>query len=303
MNACEDFFELTITGYIIACAMELLGMSAVDEIPSSGFIKEADEVWMKDDSERRSILMDVAKAIVEQHVDLSTNFSESHSSASTLPTSSDSVYAYSCETLSLGLLYLEFKDAIRVATGCRLMHVWKYFLLLFKAAGRKNYAIEALTLLAQYHLILPPRLAEQLKWSRFINTHGLPGHNISCDLHIEHLNRLAKTAINGLGANKSEKAIKRVGKAIGALTDSLENFDEVNNVPAESGAHSTRSSEKDLHKVIKQLVKSRVFNVTPGRRHNSFANLKTNYIRSLSESKLKEWMVDHYASILHESKI
>ena len=51
MNACEDFFELTITGYIIACAMELLEMSAVDEIPSSGFIKEADEVWMKDDSE------------------------------------------------------------------------------------------------------------------------------------------------------------------------------------------------------------------------------------------------------------
>ena len=178
-------------------------------------------------------------------------------------------------------------------------------MLLFKAAGRKNYAIEALTLLAQYHLILPPQLAEQLKWSRFVNTHGLPGHNISCDLHIEYLNRVAKTAIEGLGANKSEKAIKRVGKAIGTLTDSLDNYDKVNNVPAESGAHSTRSSEKDLHKVVKQLSKSRVFNVTPGRRHNSlnFANLKTNYIRSLSEIKLKEWMLDHYASVAFESKI
>ncbi len=304
-NACEDFFELVTTGYIVACAMELLGMSAVDEIPSSGFIKEADEAWMKDDSERRSILMDVAKAIVEQHVDLSTTFSECHSSKlkSTRSISSDSVYAYSCETLSLGLLYLEFKNGVRSGAGCRLMRVWKYFLLLFKAAGRKNYAIEALTLLPQYQLILPPRLAEQLKWSRFINTHGLPGHNISCDLHIEHLNRLAKTAIQGLGANKSEKAIQRVGKAIGTLTDTLENFDKVNNVPAESGAHSTRSSEKDLHKIIKQLAKSKVFNVTPGRRHKSFANLKTNYIRSVSENKLKEWMVDRYASILLESKV
>lgn len=123
MNACEDFFELTVTGYIIACAMELLGMSAVDEVPSSGFIKEPEEVWMKDDSERRSILMDVAKAIVEQHVDLSTNFSESKSS--TTP-SSDSVYAYSCETLSLGLLFLEFKDGIRDGNGNRIMCIWKY---------------------------------------------------------------------------------------------------------------------------------------------------------------------------------
>lgn len=32
MNACEDFFELTVTGYVIACAMELLSMSAVDEM-------------------------------------------------------------------------------------------------------------------------------------------------------------------------------------------------------------------------------------------------------------------------------
>ena len=133
----------------------------------------------------------------------------------------------------------------------------------FKDTGQKNYAIEALTLLAQYHLILPPLLAEQLKWSRFVNTHGLPGHNISCDLHIEHLNRVAKTAIEGLGANKSEKGIKRVGKAIGTLTDSLGNYDKVNNVPAESGAHSTRSSEKDLHKVIKQLAMSRFFLCNP----------------------------------------
>ena len=90
--------------------------------------------------------------------------------------------------------------------------------------------------------------------------------------------------------------------AIGTLTGSLENFDKVNNVPAESGAHSTKSSEKDLyHKVIKQLAKSRVFNVTPGRGHkNSFANLETNYIRSLSLKK--EWMLDHYASVRLESK-
>ena len=91
-------------------------------------------------------------------------------------------------------------------------------LLLFKATGRKNCAIEAFTLLSQYHITLTSNLAEQLKWSRFINVHGLPGHNISCDLHMEHLNKLVKVSIEGLGANKSEKAIKRVAKAMGALS-------------------------------------------------------------------------------------
>ena len=117
MNACEDFFELTVTGYTITCAMELLGMSTVDEVPSSGVIKEPEEVWTKDNTERRSILMDVAKIIVEQHVDLSTNFSESQSSTLPATCTSDSIYAYSCETLSLGLLFLEFKMQLEKGVG------------------------------------------------------------------------------------------------------------------------------------------------------------------------------------------
>ena len=135
------------------------------------------------------------------------------------------MYSYACEVLSLGLFFLKFQDAIKQGDGDRDMIVWKYLLLLFKASKRTNYAIEALTLLAQYYLILPPRLAEQLKWSRFVNVHGLPGRNISCDLRMEHLNREVKTAIKGLGANKSQKAILRTGKAVGVLTDNLTNFD------------------------------------------------------------------------------
>ena len=119
---------------------------------------------------------------------------------------------------------------------------------------------------------------------------------------MEHLNKLAKVAIEGLGANKSEKAITRVGKAIGTMTDTLENFDAINKVPAESGVHSKSSSEKDQNKVVKQLVKSKVFDIVPGRKHKSFPNIKTNCIRTLLEDDLKEWMVKHYANILLESQ-
>ena len=298
MNACEDFFELTVTGHVIACAMELLDMSSIEGIPSSSVIPAPDEAWMKDDSERKSILMDVASDIVDKYVDLSTTFADTKTSR--VP--SDSVFAYSCEVLSLGLLFLEFKDSIKLGDGDRDMRVWKYLLLIFKACGRKNYAIEALTTLTQYHITLPPQLAEQLKWSRFINTHGTIGHNISCDLHMEHLNKVAKVAIDGLGANKSEKAITRVGKAIGTMTSTIDNFDTVNKVPAESGAHSKKSSEKDLNKVISQLVKSKVFDIVPGRKHKSFSNINTNCIRTLPEQGLKDWMIQHYANLLSASQ-
>lgn len=274
MNACEDFFELVVTGHVVACAMHLLGMSSIDEIPSSTVIQSPEDALMKDDSERKSILIEVATLIVEQNVDLSTSFSDSQSSnlAKQSPaTDSDSVYAYSSEVLSLGLLFLEFKDSIRPADGDRDFIVWKYFLLLFKASKRTNYSIEAFTLLSQYHLILAPHLAEQLKWSRFINTQGLLGHNISCDLHMEHLNRQAK--IDGLGANKSQKAIQRTGKAIGTLTSTLDKFDMANSVAGVSGHHSVRSSEKDLCRVINQLVKSEVFDTKPGRTHKSFPKM------------------------------
>ena len=69
---------------------------------------------------------------------------------------------------------------------------------------------------------------------------------------MEHLNRIAKDAIKGLGANKSTKAIDRVGTAIGTITTSLTNFDKANCVSDDSGHHSKQSSEKDLHKIINQ---------------------------------------------------
>lgn len=195
MNACKDFFETTVKGHVISCVMHLLGMSDVGGIPTQ-FITSND-VWMLDDTERRQILMDTAKQIVEDNVDLSITFSSDGASGSAT-SSADSVYAYACEVLNLGLFYFKFRDGIKYEDGERLLIIWKYLLLLFKASGQTNYAIEALTLLTQYYLILPPRLAEQLKWSRFINMHGLPGRNVSCDLHMEHLNREVKTAIKGL---------------------------------------------------------------------------------------------------------
>ena len=88
---------------------------------------------------------------------------------------------------------------------------------------------------------------------RFINTHGRIGKNISCDLHMEHLNRMCKDAVNHLGANKIPQAIVRVGKALGPLTDLLEQFDRSVGIHV-SGSHTCRSNSKDMHIIVENVT-------------------------------------------------
>jgi len=70
----------------------------------------------------------------------------------------------------------------------------------------------------------------QLVWNRTINVHGNSGKNISCDLHMEHLNREAKNGIHGMGSNITDEAVKRVGKSIGQTVEIIRNFDAFNNI-------------------------------------------------------------------------
>ena len=116
-------------------------------------------------------------------------------------------------------------------------------LLIFKAAKRKNYSIEAFALLAQQKFILSPRLSQQLVWTRFVKTSGKEGHNIPCDLHMEHLNRVLKESIKHLGANKTKDATIRVGKCIDEVDEVLRNYDDDNEVQSESGHHTRASTD------------------------------------------------------------
>ena len=120
MNACEDFFETVVSvveGIVIACALQLLGMSDVNDLPTHTITSH--EAWMMDDIERRRILMYTATQIVEENADLSTNFSPESTSGHEIST--DNVYA--CEVLSLGLLYFEFRDAIKEVDGERIIRI------------------------------------------------------------------------------------------------------------------------------------------------------------------------------------
>lgn len=245
VNACDDFFTLVVNCHFLVVVMKKLGMSDLDDAPTVGNFTA--NSWMMSDDDRRTALYQFCQEIIAENVHLPLNPVESDNI-------SDKVQEYVMEVMSLGIFYLNYKDTIKHGDGGRVLTTWKYLLPIFKAGDRRNYSVEVLLTLYNCYFVYSPCQAKQLLWSRFINTHGLPHKNISVDLHMEHLNRLCKEAIKGLGANKTPSAIKRIGDAIGPLHAVLENFDDSVLHSNLDTSHKVASSQKDRNKIFQLSV-------------------------------------------------
>lgn len=289
MNSCEDFFELITNAHVLTAAMEKFEMKSLTDTVSPNVFPVDREL----SSEERSKILDSAvRAIISEFIDIT--FPEK---CKKVPKDQDRILEYAKEALTMGLIFLEFKDAVREGDGDRVMRCWKFLMLFFRASGHTNYTLEALNLLSHYHYLLPPRYAEQMKWNRFVNTQGKRGANISADLHMEHMNRICKEAINHLGANKTPKAVTRIGKVVGIVSSTLEHFDKVSGVDHGSGRHTRHSDTKDLNLVIGELQKSKVFACSKGRKHNKFPQIQCNMFHSINRSKFNSWMDTNFKKL------
>lgn len=216
----------------------------------------------------------------------------------------DQIVMYARELLSLGMLLAEFKDAVKEGDGHRVIRVWKFLLPTFSAANRKNYAIQALTLLAKRYYIFSPRMQQQLIWSRFINTRGVPGGNKEMDLHMEHINRTVKLALASQGSNTKPNSILRIGKITGALLSITKQFDEHSHVSTQGSKHADVSYKNDIKKIVCQLHnKTEVFYDKLGRKHRSFSKLNGHITQSLcaplNYEKFIDWMKKQFHNLTH----
>ncbi len=290
-NACDDFLVLVIECHIIASAMEYLKMEATTSQPSHHMMTE--ELWMEDDVHRRDVLLSISKEIVMEYVDLSTEPVKNTESI-------DKVQTYACELLSYGLFYLEFSDSIREGDGTRILRCWRYLMLIFKLGKRRNYSIEGLNLLSQFSFFFTERQRQQLIWSRCVNIHGIPGRNIPADLHMEHLNKVCKMAVNDLGANKTPAALKRASKCLGILVNVLATFDKEFGVSDKSGSHSCPKTQKDMDIILQELIQSGVFRTVPNRSYTCLSlynKLKRNPLSTINGKELHKWMFKHLTSL------
>ena len=262
-------------------------MKDMNEVP---LISDAEVLWMAQDEHRKQILHKIASQIVSSYVDIDFNHAPNGDETQNRNEPCDKVQLYAKRLLSLGCFYLEFCDAIKEGDGDRVIRCWRYMLPIFVSSGRTKYSIEALNLLLQHDFLLSPRQAFELAWGRFINVHGAPGKNISNDLHLEHLNRLVKYSIQGLGANKTKDAIVRCGKALGTISPVLDRFDMVNGITHFSGRHESANVDKDMKLLCSELVN--VFHKVPDRVHNSFSNPK-DPLHAKSHEQLKVWILEH----------
>lgn len=76
--------------------------------------------------------------------------------------------------------------------------------------------------------------------------------NIAADLHMKHLNCACKDSIRGFGANKTEKSIMRIGKALMSVMSNYDN--SVLEKEIKSSSRKVTSSEKDMRLLINELM-------------------------------------------------
>lgn len=232
-NAAEDFFTSVLEGYIIAAATEIMHTTAAeDDVPNGS----ANQLYWK------ASLAELAAPVVQRYVKILPD---------TDSTSEDMVFTYTCDVITLGLIWMNYYDATREGDGDRIMSLWKFLMIIFKKSGRTNYAKEATILLLHYHCLLSERKAAQLKHSRFINTKGRVGCNMLCDLYMEHLNHRLKGVIHHMGSNVQPPSLVRAAKAIGIVEMETQESHTVHR-------HSKPSSLKDVTMIVDQLIAGNV---------------------------------------------
>ena len=297
VNSCEEFLMIVIKAHVVAAAMEVMGMTDLNDQPNESIIPPG--------VTGSAVIESVAEVIISDYVDLDVTLDTPKQKSKRKATDKDidRVQEYAKDVLSMGLLYLQFQESISDGAGKRVFIVWKFLLLIFRATGHTNYALEAFTLLCQYYYLFPPRQAEQLLTARFVNSSGGAGNNIPADLHMEHLNRVLKDCVKHLGANKTPRAIVRASKALQPLASVIKNFDSIHCVREEKGFHTRASEKKDLSMLVSQLTSSQVFANEPGRKHRSFPTFKCNVIHSVNQSKLNKWMHQKFSTLLSSSPL
>ena len=245
MKAAEDFLLVVLHSYIVAAANVILTSESRPANVITLSRRIVDKFVLISKLCSTPLVIDVKKA--------------------------DKIHGYAMELLTLGLLWLNFHDSSKEADEDRLVRVWKFNLLIFKAARRKNYAIEALNLILQVKYFLSPREAAQVKWCRCINTTNLPGRNIPMDLYLEHLNRRLKTSLRNIGSNITDNSVQLAAQSIAVIEHVCQQFQAVtaNKTPS-SNKHSSPSFESDFKMILNVLQQQEVFVYKESREYTTF---------------------------------
>lgn len=195
---------------------------------------------------------------------------------------------YQKSLLSLNLLLRNINDSIREGDGERLMENYKIALLFFKTYGHKNYALSVL----KYFFTIKYKEGEahELIWERFINNKGIPGRNISMDLHLEHLNNFLKELLKSLRSNLNESNADRISKALNNIKSLVENTEKHLNIKRSSSGNSRFKSEESVRHLASEMSKNNPFKDVNDT-YESFPNFDGQILKKLDCTAFMQWMI------------
>ena len=272
-----EFLEAVTKGHFLAVACRILGISSLnDKVQLPVGILKADT------NKQLQYIRHVANKVVEQCSVMDTNIE--------MLDTNDRVYNYARVLCHYGSLILEFRDAVSEGDGERVYRCWRVMLPHFLASRRTKYSLEALRLQFQVKALLPPHLAHQVLWHRFVNTRGGPGRNIQCDLYNEHINKLIKGIIVSMGANLTEKSLQRAARSVSTVHAVCKQYDKESGVPVITSAHSTREDKTDVSKVVCAVLTNKLLEQIPDRSHRAYAGIHLDPLHNWDKKAAIEWI-------------
>ena len=190
---------------------------------------------------------------------------------------------------ALGLCYLakDFVDARKRGDGERICRLYKYLLLYYKLDGRTKYSYQTIHMLAQINFLLPPGLAHELKWNRFVNNNGYPDSNIELDRELEHRNEYFKEDLKSYRGKITEKSIDRCSKSYNVMQNIIKNFDDISFNKRPTGKHTVADWKNDVKGLQIQFEEENLFAVNPDRYYLSFPGFPKNFLSTMTLVKLK----------------
>ena len=180
-------------------------------------------------------------------------------------------------------------DAIKEADGDRLNRCYRIAVLYFKCYGHTKYAYTVLKML--FRIKIDTKNSFNLIWNRFINNRGLPGRNISQDLHLEHLNNFLKELFRSLRSNFNEANAERISKAFNNVKKIVENAEKNLNACKKVNSNNNPKMFEAVRHLVIELNKENPFNDTEGvpKDYESFPEFDCELLGSLDIKKLLKW--------------
>ena len=136
-------------------------------------------------------------------------------------------------------------------------------------------------------------MAARVLNDRFVNPSRKPGHNMETDIAMDHTIKAPKVLINGMGANKTQKAVQRVTCSVGGVQSICQSYDRNSGVTPNSTAHSRNTAKVDELCMVQDLKNLQPFKAVPGRCHATFSNIKSSPTLSIDWPAFYQWLDKH----------